>query len=159
MSKTMLYKTPGPHEIHGGHFDYITVSDADIDAHLDAGWYLSTTDAVAAEKWAKDRAAASALEQAEHRAQAEKDRAAEEDAKRQELEAGLAQLKADREALAADREAFEVEKQAFHDSQAAEDDPASLEALQAKAASLGIAVDNRWKETRLQKEIDAVEKA
>lgn len=44
----MLYKHPGPHEIHGGHFDYIIV-DADeegaIDQALADGWHLTTDDA------------------------------------------------------------------------------------------------------------------
>lgn len=42
---TMLYKHPGPHEIHGGHFDYIIV-DADeegaLEAAIDNGWRLTT---------------------------------------------------------------------------------------------------------------------
>lgn len=45
---TMLYKAPGPYEIHGGHFDYIIV-DADengaIDAAKEAGWFETTTEA------------------------------------------------------------------------------------------------------------------
>ena len=45
---TMLYKCPGPHEIHGGHFDYIVV-DADEEGAIEAaqadGWYPTTTEA------------------------------------------------------------------------------------------------------------------
>jgi hypothetical protein len=48
---TMLYKAPGPHEIHGSHFDYIVV-DADeegaIDAAKEAGWFETTPEAKAA---------------------------------------------------------------------------------------------------------------
>jgi uncharacterized protein YunC (DUF1805 family) len=48
---TMLYKAPGPHDIHGGHYDYIVV-DADeegaIDAAKEAGWFETTTEAKAA---------------------------------------------------------------------------------------------------------------
>lgn len=48
---TMLYKAPGPHDIHGGHYDYIVV-DADeegtIDEAKDAGWFETTTEAKAA---------------------------------------------------------------------------------------------------------------
>jgi hypothetical protein len=48
---TMLYKAPGPHEIHGGHFDYIIV-DADeegaIEQALSGGWFLTTPEAKAA---------------------------------------------------------------------------------------------------------------
>lgn len=47
---TMLYKCPGPHDIHGGHFDY-TIVDADQDGAVDAaladGWTLTTPEAVA----------------------------------------------------------------------------------------------------------------
>ena len=61
---TMLYKAPGPHEIHGGHFDY-TIVDADEDGAIDAaksdGWFLTTPEA----KAAKDEADAlkTAIEQ------------------------------------------------------------------------------------------------
>ena len=45
---TMLYKCPGPHEIHGGHFDY-TIVDADEEGAVEAaqadGWHLTTTEA------------------------------------------------------------------------------------------------------------------
>jgi len=45
---TMLYKAPGPHEIHGGHFDYIIV-DADeegaVDAAKESGWFETTPEA------------------------------------------------------------------------------------------------------------------
>ena len=48
---TMLYKAPGPHDIHGGHFDY-TIVDADgegaIDAAKEAGWFETTDEAKAA---------------------------------------------------------------------------------------------------------------
>ena len=45
---TMLYKAPGPYEIHGGHFDYIIV-DADEEGAIDsakaAGWFETTPEA------------------------------------------------------------------------------------------------------------------
>jgi hypothetical protein len=48
---TMLYKCPGPHEIHGGHFDTIVV-DADAEGALEAaiadGWHLTTPAALEA---------------------------------------------------------------------------------------------------------------
>lgn len=48
---TMLYKAPGPHEIHGGHFDHIVV-DADeegaIEQAKESGWFLTTPEAKAA---------------------------------------------------------------------------------------------------------------
>lgn len=48
---TMLYKAPGPHEIHGGHFDTLIV-DADEDGALEAavadGWHLTTPAALGA---------------------------------------------------------------------------------------------------------------
>ena len=48
---TMLYKAPGPHDIHGGHFDHIIV-DADeegaIEQAQENGWFLTTPEAKAA---------------------------------------------------------------------------------------------------------------
>lgn len=44
-NQTMLYKAPGPHQIHGGKFDYTIVDDDQIEATLAAGWYLTTTEA------------------------------------------------------------------------------------------------------------------
>lgn len=48
---TMLYKAPGPHEIHGGHFDHIIV-DADEEGAIEQaqadGWFLTTPEAKAA---------------------------------------------------------------------------------------------------------------
>lgn len=45
---TMLYKCPGPHDIHGGRFDYIIV-DADIKTAVEAaladGWFMTTDEA------------------------------------------------------------------------------------------------------------------
>lgn len=54
---TMLYKAPGPHEIHGGRFDYTIVDDDQIEATLAAGWYLTTTEAKAAHESALQEAA------------------------------------------------------------------------------------------------------
>ena len=48
MSHTMLYKCPGPHDVHGGKFDHIVVTDEEIPAHLAAGWHLTTPEAKAA---------------------------------------------------------------------------------------------------------------
>ena len=59
-SQTMLYVAPGPHEIHGGHFDYIIVNDDEIEQHLAAGWHLTTTEAKAAHDEEQARAAAAA---------------------------------------------------------------------------------------------------
>ena len=48
---TMIYKAPGPHEIHGGHFDTLVV-DADEEGALEAaiadGWHLTTQAALEA---------------------------------------------------------------------------------------------------------------
>lgn len=56
---TMIYKAPGPHEIHGGHFDY-RIIDADDEGELeqavDDGWHLTTTAALEALKPADDNA-------------------------------------------------------------------------------------------------------
>lgn len=48
MSTTMLYRCPGPHQIHGGQFDYVIVDDEQIEAKLDEGWHLTTPEAKAA---------------------------------------------------------------------------------------------------------------
>jgi hypothetical protein len=45
MSTTMLYKAPGPHEIHGGQMDYTIVEDDQIEAALAEGWHLTTPEA------------------------------------------------------------------------------------------------------------------
>lgn len=45
MNQTMLYKCPGPHEIHGGHFDYTIVEEEGIEAAKAAGWHLTTPEA------------------------------------------------------------------------------------------------------------------
>lgn len=42
----MLYKSPGPHQFHGGNFDYIIVEEADVDACVADGWALTTTEAL-----------------------------------------------------------------------------------------------------------------
>jgi len=53
---TMLYKAPGPHEIHGGHFDY-TIVDANEEGAIEAakadGWFETTDEAKAAADEAK----------------------------------------------------------------------------------------------------------
>lgn len=59
-SQTMLYVAPGPHEIHGGRFDYIIVNDDEIEQHLAAGWHLTTTEAQAAHEDQQARAAEAA---------------------------------------------------------------------------------------------------
>lgn len=45
---TMLYKCPGPHQIHGGNFDYIIVGEDEIEQALVDGWVLTTPEALAA---------------------------------------------------------------------------------------------------------------
>ena len=45
MSTTMLYKYPGPHEIHGGLYDYTIVEDEQIEAAQADGWKLTTAEA------------------------------------------------------------------------------------------------------------------
>lgn len=53
---TMIYKAPGPHEIHGGHFDY-RIIDADDEGELeqavDDGWHLTTPAALEAHEAGK----------------------------------------------------------------------------------------------------------
>lgn len=51
----MLYKAPGPHEIHGGKFDTKIVNDeAEQDEALANGWHLTTGDAKAAHEESKN---------------------------------------------------------------------------------------------------------
>ena len=45
----MIYRAGGPHEIHGGRFDYIIIEDADeLAAALADGWAMTTAEALAA---------------------------------------------------------------------------------------------------------------
>lgn len=53
---TMLYKAPGPHDIHGGKFDHVVVDDEFIQDKLAEGWFLTTTEA--AEAYAAQKLAA-----------------------------------------------------------------------------------------------------
>lgn len=47
----MLYKSPGPHEIHGGKFDYtIAADEEEATAALANGWHLTTAEAKATNK-------------------------------------------------------------------------------------------------------------
>lgn len=46
MTKTMLYKHPGPHKIHCNKFDYIVTED--IEEALKDGWFLTTPEALEA---------------------------------------------------------------------------------------------------------------
>lgn len=41
----MLYKHPGPHDIHGDKFDYIVVDEGDVDAMVKEGWAKTTDEA------------------------------------------------------------------------------------------------------------------
>lgn len=41
----MLYKHPGPHEIHGDKFDYVIVHSNQMDSYLAQGWSLTTEEA------------------------------------------------------------------------------------------------------------------
>ena len=52
-TKTMLYKHPGPHKIHGDKFDHTVVKASQVDDACEAGWCKTTTEALK-----KSRAAA-----------------------------------------------------------------------------------------------------
>lgn len=41
----MLYKAPGPHEIHGGKYDYVIVEDDAVEEAIADGWFLTTPEA------------------------------------------------------------------------------------------------------------------
>ena len=43
----MLYKHPGPHEFHGGKFDYIIVDEDAVDGAIKDGWCKTTDEAKA----------------------------------------------------------------------------------------------------------------
>jgi len=42
----MLYKHPGPHEIHGDKFDYIVVPESGVDGAIKDGWHKTTGQAL-----------------------------------------------------------------------------------------------------------------
>ena len=44
-SPTMLYKHPGPHEIHCSTFDFIIVDECEIAQAIKDGWHLTTDEA------------------------------------------------------------------------------------------------------------------
>jgi len=41
----MLYKHPGPYQMHGDMFDYIIVGDDEVDAAVKDGWMKTTDEA------------------------------------------------------------------------------------------------------------------
>lgn len=41
----MLYKSPGPHKLHGVMVDYVIVDEADVEAKLAEGWFKTTLEA------------------------------------------------------------------------------------------------------------------
>lgn len=92
---TMLYKAPGPHEIHGAHFDTLVV-DADEEGQLEAaladGWHLTTPAALEAKETA-DKATSKARAKAEAKAAKETADAALAEAK--ELEEAAAKALAE----------------------------------------------------------------
>ena len=45
MGKTMVYKYPGPHDIHGDKFDYKIIESEDVSAAIEDGWSLTTPEA------------------------------------------------------------------------------------------------------------------
>lgn len=48
MSKTMVYKFPGPFPLQDGGYDYKVVADEDIQAATGEGWHLTPMEARAA---------------------------------------------------------------------------------------------------------------
>ena len=67
---TMLYKFPGPHPIHGGHFDYTIVPDGQVKQAQAEGWNLTTPGAKQDFEDAKAAALAAAELKAEEDAKA-----------------------------------------------------------------------------------------
>jgi hypothetical protein len=70
MNPTMLYKCPGPHQIHGGQFDYTVVEEEDVAQAQADGWNLTTPGAKQDFEDRKAAAQAAAELQAEKDAQA-----------------------------------------------------------------------------------------
>jgi len=85
---TMLYKFPGPHEIHGGLYDYTIVEEDQIEAALADGWSLTTPEAKQAHQ---DRLDA---------AQAERERLADEAAAKAMDDANAPPTRAELEQMA-----------------------------------------------------------
>ena len=46
--QTMVYKAPGPHALHGGHFDYLIIDSENVEEALADGWHRTTGEAQAA---------------------------------------------------------------------------------------------------------------
>ncbi len=42
----MLYKHPGQHSFHGDMFDYIIVDESEVEDSIEAGWSMTTTEAL-----------------------------------------------------------------------------------------------------------------
>lgn len=58
---TMLYKCPGPHQLHGGNFAYVIIDQDDAEAFKTAladGWHKTTDEAAA--KWKAEQASLAA---------------------------------------------------------------------------------------------------
>lgn len=100
----MLYKCPGSHAIHGGKFDYTIVDEADIEATIAAGWFLTTPEAKAAFEASQAVATEAAIE-------------------------------------------------------ATEATQPTYDELLQKAEEIGLTLDKRWGDARIQREIDAKLKA
>lgn len=109
---TMLYKSPGPHELHGGRFDYHVVADSAVDAALADGWFRTTDEARAAAKDEEDAKAARDAEAAEAIQKQERAAAEAMEAEIARLTQERADLERDRAALAQERAAFEADKSA-----------------------------------------------
>lgn len=56
MTHTMLYKHGGNHKIHNDNFDYIVVSDDEVEGELKKGWFKTTPEALAASNVRKKKA-------------------------------------------------------------------------------------------------------
>ena len=41
----MLYRHPGPHDVHGDKFDHIIVELDDVEVYVEAGWFETTPEA------------------------------------------------------------------------------------------------------------------
>ncbi len=142
LNETMLYKFPGPHEIHGAHFDYVIVPEADIEEAKAQGWHLTTGEA----REAHDAAMAKQFESAAAPAapapypgdvpEQDKGAAVADPVQGENPYTAAVQADAEHVAKAEEQEpAGQVKKEA---AETADDAPATYDEMKTKAKELGL---------------------
>lgn len=150
----MVYKAGGPHEIHGGKFDYLIAEDADeLDAMLADGWHLTTDEAREApereRRAAEERARVAEEEARAAAAAAETERQAAEQAERDRVEA---EQRADQERAEQERAAAAATATTPPTDDNA---PPTRAELEAKANELGVEFSPRIGDAKLFERIEA----